>query len=72
MANTIRMSDRADDKFGRTRGRRRVLRRSRIPNMGLVSLSFSPGGANGYWISEGNFFLKNEKTISATHFGSLT
>jgi len=32
MANTIRMSGQADDKFGWTRGRRRVLRRSRIPD----------------------------------------
>ena len=32
MANTIRMSDRVYDKFGWTRGRRRVLRRSRIPD----------------------------------------
>ena len=40
MANTIRMSGQADDKFGWTLGRRRVLRRSRIPDPVLLRVPF--------------------------------
>jgi hypothetical protein len=40
MASTIHMSDPADDKFGWIRNRRRVLRRSRIPDPVLLYAPF--------------------------------